>query len=312
MKHVSDRKPDLSVSIAGIELANPVLGASGTFGYGLEFTALIDLNRLGGFCTKGLSLEPMMGAPTPRILETHGGMLNAIGLQNIGVCAFVTEKLPELRRFKTRVIANVFGSSQEQYAEVVKILDEHEGIAAYELNISCPNVSKGGIEIGSDPKAAAELTSLIKSTTARPVIVKLSPNVSDIREVALAVQDAGADAVSLINTIVGMSVDIYRREPRIANITAGLSGPAIKPIALRMVYQVARVVRIPVIGIGGIASVEDALEFLIAGATAIQVGTANYYDPLITMKIIDGLEEHCRKFGFDSVRNVIGSINVKS
>lgn len=309
---MSDRQPDLSVTIAGIELANPVLGASGTFGYGLEFAELIDLNRIGGFCTKGLSIEPMLGAPSPRILETHGGMLNAIGLQNIGVHEFIAEKLPKLRQYKTRVIANVFGYSPEQYAEVVRILEPHDGIAGYELNISCPNVSKGGIEIGSDPKASSELTKLIKATTKRPVIVKLSPNVTDVREVALAVQDAGADAISLINTIVGMSVDIYRREPRIANVTAGLSGPAIKPVALRMVYQVACAVRIPVIGIGGIASVEDALEFLIAGASAIQIGTANYYDPLVTMKVIDGLAEYCRKSGFDSITEVIGSIKVKS
>ena len=298
----------LAVEIAGIKFKNPVLTASGTFGYGLDFAQLIDLNRLGGFCSKGLSPKPMKGNPPPRIVETHGGMLNAIGLQNIGARAFVTEKLPQLRNYNTQVIANVFGYSLEEYIEVIEILNEGEGIAAYELNISCPNVKQGGIVIGSSPSAAAEVTSAVKRVAKRPVIVKLSPNVTDIKQLALAVESAGADALSLINTLVGTSIDVYTRRPRLANVTGGLSGPAIKPIAVRMVYEVAQVAKIPIIGIGGIANWMDAVEFLIAGASAIQIGTANYYDPTCSMKTIDGLLEYCQKQNISQISQLVGTV----
>lgn len=301
---------DLSVEIAGIHFKNPVLGASGTFGYGLEFAELIDLNRLGGFCTKGLSIEPLPGNAPPRIVETHGGMLNSIGLQNIGVRAFVQEKLPLLRRYDTHVIANVFGFSPDEYLEVIRVLEDSEGVAAYELNISCPNVKKGGMEIGNDPVEAARLTEAVKRLARRPVIVKLSPHVRSIAEIACAVEAAGADALSVINTILGMSVDIYKRRPRLGATMGGLSGPAIKPLAVRMVFEAARAVQIPIIGVGGIATAQDALEFIIAGATAIQVGTANYYDPAATIKIIDGLHAYCDEQKIEQIRRLIGSLEV--
>jgi dihydroorotate dehydrogenase (NAD+) catalytic subunit len=298
----------LSIEIAGIRFRNPVLTASGTFGYGLEFAELIDLNRLGGFCSKGLSPRPMKGNPPPRIAETHGGMLNAIGLQNIGVRAFVTEKLPKLRQYQTRVIANVFGYSQEEYVEAIEVLNDGEGIDAYELNISCPNVKQGGIIFGNSPSSAAEVTTIVKRAARRPVIVKLSPNVTDIRALARAVESAGADAISMINTIVGMSIDVYTRRPRIANVTGGLSGPAIKPIAVRMVYEASQAVKIPIIGIGGISNWMDAVEFFIAGASAIQIGTANYYDPRCSMKIIDGLAHYCRSQSLTSINELVGTL----
>ncbi len=301
---------DLSVEIAGLRFKNPILTASGTFGYGLEFAPWFDLGRLGGICTKGLSLKPLEGNPPPRIVETHGGMLNSIGLQNIGVRAFVTEKLPLLRQFQTHIIANVFGSCFEEYLDVIRILDDAEGIAAYELNISCPNVKAGGMEFGNDPDEAARLTEACKRIARRPIIVKLSPNASDVVRVARAVEEAGADALSAINTILGLSIDIYTRRPRLATGMGGLSGPAIKPIALRMVYQIACAVRIPVIGIGGIATVEDALEFLIAGATAVQIGTANYYDPLVSIKILEGLQQFCQQQGITTIRTLIGSLQM--
>lgn len=301
---------DLSVDIAGIRFKNPVLTASGTFGYGLEFTELLDLNRLGGFCTKGLSIEPLEGNPPPRIVETHGGMLNSIGLQNVGARAFVAEKLPRLRTYDTHVIANVFGFSHEEYLEVIRVLNDGDGIAAYELNISCPNVKRGGMEIGNDPSEAARLTEAVKRISRRPVIVKLSPHVRSIAEIAQAVEAAGADALSVMNTILGMSVDIYRRRPRLGTPMGGLSGPAIKPLAVRMTFESARAVKIPIIGIGGIATALDALEFIIAGATAIQVGTANYYDPTASINIIDGLEAYCREQNIENIRALIGSIEV--
>ncbi|HEU4390005.1 MAG TPA: dihydroorotate dehydrogenase [Blastocatellia bacterium] len=285
----------LAVEIAGVHFNNPVIGASGTFGYGLEFAELIDLNRVGGFSTKGLSARPLSGNPPPRIVETHGGMLNAIGLQNVGARAFIKEKLPLIRRYDTRVIANVFGYSDDEYIEAIEILNEGEGIDAYELNISCPNVKEGGIVIGNSPEAAARLTERAKRASAKPLIVKLSPNVTDIAELARAIEGAGADALSLINTLVGMSIDVNTRKPRLNYGTGGLSGPAIKPIALRMVYEVARAVKVPLIGIGGIASATDALEFILAGAAAIQIGTANYYDPTVTMKVITGLSNYCEE-----------------
>jgi len=308
MDETLNHDPRLAVEIAGIRFNNPVLGASGTFGYGLEFAELIDLNRLGGFATKGLSARPLPGNPPPRIVETHGGMLNAIGLQNIGARAFIEEKLPLLRRYDTRIIANVFGYSDDQYIEAIRTLNDGEGIAAYELNISCPNVKEGGIVIGNSPDAAARLTEKAKRASTRPLIVKLSPNVTDISVLARAIAAAGADCLSLINTIVGMSVDVNTRRPRLSYGTGGLSGPAIRPIAVRMVYEVARAVALPLIGIGGIASTSDALEFIIAGATAIQIGTANYYDPTVTLKVIEGLSAHCNSHRIEALGSLIGSI----
>ena len=299
----------LAVEIAGVRFNNPVIGASGTFGYGLEFAELIDLNRLGGFATKGLSARPLPGNEPPRIVETHGGMLNAIGLQNIGARAFVSEKLPLLRRYDTRIIANVFGYSDDEYLEAITILNDGEGIAAYELNISCPNVKEGGIVIGASADAAARLTEKAKRASTRPLIVKLSPNVTDVTVLARAIVDAGADCLSLINTMVGMSVDVNTRRPRLAYGTGGLSGPAIRPIAVRMVYDVAQTVDAPLIGVGGIASATDALEFIIAGATAIQIGTANYYDPLVTLKVIDGLSTYCQDHDIASLDSLVGSIS---
>lgn len=306
-----DHESLLSIDIAGIKFNNPVLTASGTCGYGLDMAGLIDLNKLGGICTKGLSARPMRGNAPWRIVETHGGMLNAIGLQNIGARAFVDEKLPELRRYDTRIIPNVFGYTVEEYIDAINILEEGEGIHGYELNISCPNVKAGGESFANDPRQAAAVTSAVRKASSRPVIVKLSPNVSDVAAIARAVEDAGADALSLINTAVGMSIDINTRKPRIANVTGGLSGPAIKPIAVRCVYQAFRAVKIPLIGIGGIATAEDALEFIIAGAVAVQVGTANFYDPGASMKIIDGLADYCQKNSLKNIGSLVGSVILK-
>ena len=311
MAEAINHDPRLAVEIAGIRFNNPVIGASGTFGYGLEFAALIDLNRLGGFATKGLSARPLSGNPPPRIVETQGGMLNAIGLQNIGARAFIKEKLPLLRGYDTRIIANVFGYSDDEYVEAITILNDGEGIAAYELNISCPNVKEGGIVIGNSPESAARLTEKARRASTRPLIVKLSPNVTDVTRVARAIVDAGADCLSLINTIVGMSVDVNTRRPRLSYGTGGLSGPAIRPIAVRMVYEVARTVDVPLIGIGGIASATDALEFIIAGATGIQIGTANYYDPTVTMKVIGGLSTHCQSRGIEALNSLTKSISTE-
>ena len=309
MSETTDHDPKLSVEIAGIRFNNPVIGASGTFGYGLEFAELIDLNRIGGFVTKGLSAKPLAGNPPARIVETHGGMLNAIGLQNIGARAFIQEKLPQLKAYETRIIANVFGYSDDEYIEAITILNDGEGISAYELNISCPNVKEGGIVIGNSPDAAARLTEKAKRASARPLIVKLSPNVTDVTVLARAIAQAGADSLSLINTIVGMSVDVIKRRPRLNYGTGGLSGPAIRPIAVRMVHEVAGAVDLPIIGIGGIASASDALEFLIAGATAIQIGTANYYDPQVTIKTIDGLSRHCESQRIARIADLTRSIS---
>ncbi|MBK6798367.1 MAG: dihydroorotate dehydrogenase [Acidobacteria bacterium] len=306
-----DHKSLLSIDIAGIKFNNPVLTASGTCGYGLDMAGLIDLNKLGGICTKGLSARPMRGNAPWRIVETHGGMLNAIGLQNIGARAFVDEKLPELRRYDTRIIPNVFGYTVDEYIDAINILEEGEGIHGYELNISCPNVKAGGESFANDARQAAAVTSAVRNASSRPVIVKLSPNVSDVAAIARAVEDAGADALSLINTAIGMSIDINTRKPRIANVTGGLSGPAIKPIAVRCVYQAFRAVKIPLIGIGGIATVEDALEFIIAGAVAVQVGTANFYDPGASMKIIDGLADYCQKNSLENIGSLVGSVILK-
>jgi dihydroorotate dehydrogenase (NAD+) catalytic subunit len=288
------RKADLGVSFAGIELKNPILAASGTFAYGVEFEDVVHLNRLGGFVVKGLSREPMAGNPPPRLYETSAGMLNSIGLQNIGARAFIDEKLPRLREMKdVVVIANVFGYTREDYEATIQILNEGEGIAAYELNVSCPNTAHGGIQFGSDPRSLDEVVTKARHATRRPLIVKLSPNVTSIAQMAHVAQEAGADAVSLVNTFVAMAIDPLSRKPRIANITAGLSGPAIKPIALRMVYDANKAVKIPVIGIGGISTAADVAEFMLAGASAVQVGTASYWDPRATEKIVAELEQWC-------------------
>lgn len=300
----------LEIEIAGVRFNNPVWTASGTCGYGLDMAELIDLNRLGGICTKGLSAKPMRGNAPWRIVETHGGMLNAIGLQNIGARAFVADKLPQLRNYDTRIVPNVFGYTIEEYIEAIKILEEGEGIHAYELNISCPNVKAGGESFANDSRQAAAVTEAVKSAASRPVIVKMSPNVTDVAAVARAVESAGADALSLINTAVGMAIDINTRRPRLANKTGGLSGPAIKPIAVRCVFQASRAVKIPLVGIGGIATTEDALEFIIAGASAVQVGTANFYDPSASMKIVDGLADYCRQNGLASINELVGSVVV--
>jgi len=303
--------PDLRVAFAGIELKNPVIAASGTFGYGVEFEDVVHLDRLGGFVVKGLSREPLIGNPPPRLYETAAGMLNAIGLQNIGARAFVEEKLPRLRRIKDIVvIANVFGYTREDYEHTAQILNEGEGIAAYELNVSCPNTQHGGIQFGSDPRSLDEVVRSVKRYSARPLIVKLSPNVTSIAQMAHVAQEAGADAISLVNTFLAMAIDVNSRRPRIANISAGLSGPAIKPIAVRMVYEAARSVTIPVLGMGGISSAADVIEFMLAGATAVQVGTASYWDPRATEKIVAELGRWCRERQVARVGELIGAVQV--
>lgn len=301
----------MRVAIGGLQLRNPVMTASGTFGYAREFASLVDLNRLGAIIVKGISLQPRPGNPPPRIIETACGMLNAIGLENVGVEKFITEKLPYLRQLDTPVIVNILGDSIDDYANLAARLDQAQGIAALEVNISCPNVKKGGVAFGTDASMAAAVTSGIRQATKLPVIVKLSPNVTDVTLIARAVEDAGADGVSLINTLLGMAIDIRSRKPRLANIVGGLSGPAIKPVALRMVWQTARAVSIPVIGIGGIGTTEDALEFLMAGATAVQVGTANFYQPTAATDIVTGLEQYVHDLSLDNIRTVINSLQVE-
>lgn len=287
-------KPDLRVSFAGIELKNPVIAASGTFGYGVEFEDVVELSRLGGFVVKGLSKEPMTGNPPPRLFETPAGMLNAIGLQNMGARAFIDEKLPALRQMKdVVVIANVFGYTREDYERTIHILNEAEGIAAYELNVSCPNTAHGGIVFGTAPLMLEDVVVTAKRASRRPLIVKLSPNVTNIAHMAQVAEAGGADALSLVNTFVAMAIDVETRKPRISNVTAGLSGPAIRPIAVRMVYEAAHAVRIPVIGMGGISTAADVIEFMLAGAAAVQVGTASYWDPCATEKIVEELENWC-------------------
>jgi dihydroorotate dehydrogenase (NAD+) catalytic subunit len=301
--------PDLHVSFAGIELKNPVIAASGTFGYGVEFEDVVHLQRLGGFVVKGLSREPLIGNPPPRLYETAAGMLNAIGLQNIGARVFVDEKLPKLREIKdTVVIANVFGYTREDYEHTIQILNEGEGIAAYELNVSCPNTAHGGIQFGSDPRTLDEVVTTAKRFSQRPLIVKLSPNVTSIGQMAHVAQESGADAISLVNTFVAMSIDIQTRKPRIANVTAGLSGPAIKPIAVRMVYEASKSVQIPVIGIGGISTAADVVEFMLAGATAVQVGTASFWDPRATEKIAGELEAWCKEHEVGKIAELTGGL----
>ena len=303
---------DMSVEIAGIKLKNPIIAAAGTFGYGIEFEDVVTLHKLGGFVVKGLSREPMAGNPPPRLFETAAGMLNAIGLQNIGAQAFVEEKLPLLRKLKDIVaIANVFGHSREEYQDVIRTLEQGEGIAAYELNVSCPNTQAGGLPSGHDPSLLAEIVASAKSVATRPVIVKLSPNVTSIPRMARAAEDAGADAISLVNTFIGMAIDPETRRPRIANVTAGLSGPAIKPIALRMVWEAAQTVRIPVIGLGGISTAEDIAEFMLAGATAVEVGTANFWDPCASEKLVDAFERWCLEHRVEKMSELIGGLQVQ-
>ena len=303
------RGPDLSVSFAGIQLKNPVIAASGTFGYGIEFEDIVHLNKLGGFVVKGLSKEPMPGNPPPRLYETPAGMLNAIGLQNIGARAFLEEKLPKLRKMKNIVVfANVFGHTRADYEHTIQILNEGEGIAAYELNVSCPNTAQGGIQFGSDPRSLDEVVATARRYSQRPLIVKLSPNVSSIAQMARVAEGAGADAISLVNTFVAMAIDAETRKPRIANVTAGLSGPAIKPIALRMVYDASQAVKIPVIGIGGISTAVDIVEFMLAGATAVQIGTASFWDPVATEKIVEEMERWCIEHNVERVAELTGGL----
>ncbi len=308
-KRTRDFTPRIDTEIAGVQFQNPVMTASGTFGYGKEFAHLIDLDQLGGIVVKGISVEPMEGNPAPRIYETESGMLNAIGLQNVGAKRFLKEKLPFLRTLRPRCIVNVFGYSTEDYVRCIEILNEGEGIAAYELNISCPNTRCGGIVYGSDPKLTEEVVSASKKAARFPLFVKLSPNVTDIAVFARAAEAGGADALSLVNTFVGMAIDVETRTPRISNVTGGLSGPAIKPVALRMVYQSAHAVKIPVIGIGGIATPEDALEFIIAGARAVQVGTANFYAPETPLRIVQGIRDYCRRKGLH-LSDLVGNLKL--
>ena len=302
--------PDLRVKIGSIELKNPVLTASGTFGYGREFSSLIDLDLLGGIVVKGISLKPREGNPPPRIVETPCGMLNAIGLANVGLENFLKEKLPWLQGLNTAVIVNIYGHTVEEYGAVAAGLSGVKGISAIEVNISCPNVEQGGMAFGTDPDMAAKVTECVIKEADKPVIVKLSPNVTDIRKIAVAVEDAGADALSLTNTLTGMAIDIEKRVPKLANISGGLSGPAIRPVALFMVHQVVKSVKIPVIGVGGIVDHRDALEFLIAGARAIQIGTANFVNPKASLDIIEGLRMFCQEKGIDRIEDVIGTLKV--
>jgi dihydroorotate dehydrogenase (NAD+) catalytic subunit len=306
------KKPDLKVNIGAIELQNPVMTASGTFGYAREFEGFVDLNRLGAIIVKGLSLEPTKGNPPPRIVETPCGMLNAIGLENVGIDVFIKKKLPFLQTLFPPIFANIYGTSIEAYAELAARVDELEAIAGVEVNISCPNVKAGGIAFGADPNSAFKVVKAVRKKTSKQLIVKLSPNVTDITLIARSAEEAGADALSLINTITGMAIDIEARRPKIANITGGLSGPAIKPVAVRMVWQVAQASQIPVIGIGGIMTAVDALEFFIAGATAVQIGTANFTNPRATLDIIDGIEKFLSQNEIDRVADIIGTLETSS
>jgi len=302
------KTPNLSVEIGGLILKNPVITASGTFGYGNELNQLINLSSLGAIIVKGLSLEPMPGNPPPRIVETPCGILNSIGLANVGIKAFIKEKLPALYKIKTPIIANIYGHSMSEYAKITEIIEDTAKIAALEVNISCPNVEKGGMAFGTDSYTAAKVTEHVKKNTTKPVIVKLTPNVTDISSIAVAVESAGAQALSVTNTILGMAVDVPTRKPKLANIIGGLSGPAIKPLALYLVYQVANRVKIPVIGLGGIMNYEDALEFLIVGATAIQIGTATFVNPKTAIEVVDGLHNYCLSKKIHTINQITGSL----
>ena len=302
--------PDLATTVCGVALRNPVLAASGTFAYGVEFEKLVDLDALGGLVVKGLSREPIEGNAPPRVYESEAGMINSIGLQNIGVHAFVKEKLPALARLRTAVFANVFGNCVEDYLEVLRVLNDHEGLAGYELNVSCPNTAQGGIYFSSDPALLSEVVAAAKRVAARPLIVKLSPNVSEIEPLARAAEASGADALSLVNTFISLAIDARTRRSRIGAGFGGLSGPAIKPIALRLVYQAARAVRIPVIGLGGIASGEDAAEFLIAGASAVEVGTATFWDPRSPLRIAEELSKFLRRENIARAADLVGTLKM--
>lgn len=305
--------PDpLLTTLCGIPLRNPIIAASGTFGYGIEFAKLVDLNQLGGLVTKGLSREPIAGNAAPRLWHTEAGMLNSIGLQNVGVAAFIRDKLPKLREYSVPVVANVFGYALEDYLEVIRALEDSPGIAAYELNVSCPNTKEGGIFFSSDPIALASVVGGVRPLTQRPVIVKLSPNVARIEPFARAAAESGADAISLVNTFVALAIDVATRAPRIGNGFGGLSGPAIKPLALRLVYEAAQAVRVPVIGLGGILSGEDAAEFLIAGASAVQVGTANFVDPRAPQRIAKQLGQLLRRLQVNRVGELVGTLRMPS
>jgi dihydroorotate dehydrogenase (NAD+) catalytic subunit len=301
----------MKVSFAGIELTNPVIAASGTFGYGIEFEEILSLDRLGAFVTKGISLEPLAGHAAPRLIQTASGMLNAIGLQNLGVHEYLAKKLPPMRRYpQCKVIVNVFGYTVGEYVAVIEQLNEAEGIAAYELNVSCPNVHAGGMAFGADAGSLEYLVSRAKTKAARPLIVKLSPNVTSIAYMAKVAAGAGADAVSLVNTFLGIAIDVEERKPRLSNVTGGLSGPAIKPLALRMVYEAARAVSIPILGMGGIVTAEDAVEFLLAGATAVQVGTASYADPRAVERLVKELESWCKSHQVERVASLTGGLEI--
>ncbi|MCI9048581.1 MAG: dihydroorotate dehydrogenase [Hungatella sp.] len=296
-----------AVNIAGVELKNPVMTASGTFGSGQEYGEFVDLNLLGAVVTKGVSNVPWPGNAAPRIAETYGGMINAIGLQNPGIDVFVKRDIPYLRQFDTKIIVNVCGKTTEDYVEVVERLRD-EPVDLLEINISCPNVKEGGIAFGQDPKAVEAITREVKRRAKQPIIMKLSPNVTDITEMARAAKDGGADALSLINTLTGMKIDVHRRTFAVANKTGGLSGPAIRPVAVRMVYQTARAVDLPIIGMGGIMTAEDALEFILAGATAVSVGTANFHDPCATVKIIQGIQAYMDRYGVKDIKELVGAV----
>jgi dihydroorotate dehydrogenase (NAD+) catalytic subunit len=302
--------PDLTAEFAGIRLNNPVMTASGTFGYGEEFKRFIDLKRIGAVVVKGTSAQPIIGNNPPRLFPTSAGMINAIGLENVGVDAFIRDKMPPLREVGCSIFVNVFGFAEEDYAEVIDKLNLCDGIAAYELNISCPNTRHGGMTFGTSPQLTHSLTKFLKARSRRPLIVKLSPNVTDIAEIARAAEDAGADALTVANTYLAMAIDTQTFKPRIHNVTGGLSGPAIKPITVRLVYQCARAVKVPIIGLGGISSAEDAVEYFLAGACAVQVGTANFQDPRASLRVVDGLEKFMTKRGMKSLKDLIGKLQV--
>ena len=301
---------DLSVQIGALRLRNPFIGASGCFGYGLEYTSAVDLSTIGGVAVKGLFLEERQGHAPPRIVETPAGMLNAIGLQGIGVHRFVAEKLPELRRLGATVIVNICGSTLDEYIEIARVLSDHEGVGAIELNISCPNIKEGGIQFGCSLHGTRDVVSGVRKVTRLPLIPKLTPNVTDVASFARASEEAGADAISLVNTFLAMAIDVETRQPKLTNVMGGLSGPAIRPIAVRMVWECFQAVKIPILGMGGIATVDDALEFIIAGSSAVQVGTANFIDPLIWPKLIRGLDDYMTRHNIARVADLVGSLQI--
>jgi len=300
-------KVNLAVNLGGITMKNPVTTASGTFGFGPEYSDYVDLNRLGAIVVKGTTLEPRLGNPTPRIVETSGGILNAIGLQNPGVDHFINESLPYLKGYDTPVIVNIAGNSLDDYAEIARRLDQARGVAGLEVNISCPNVKKGGLQFGTVPEMAYEAIKAVRDNTKLPVIAKLSPNVTSISDMAEAVARAGADAIALINTLMGMAIDIRTRKPVLGNIMGGLSGPAVKPVAVRMVWQVAQAVDLPILGMGGIMTAEDAIEFILAGATAVAIGTANFVNPRATMDVVEGIKKYCLENGVEDIKQLVGA-----